>query len=180
LPPAPPPPHRKTPRAVFICTFAADEPYAEVVEAGRALGNAVDLAITGNPAKADPAVAANLPPNVKFTGFLPEEDYVRLLAEADVLVDLTLMEDCLVCGGYEAAALGKPIVLSDTAALRGYFRRGAVYAKGDRASLAAGISEALSRRDALGREMAEFRGELAADWARKRGTVMDYVKEGAR
>ena len=36
----------------------------------------------------------------------------------------------LVCGGYEGAALGKPLILGNSQALRGYFDEGCVYTDG--------------------------------------------------
>jgi len=105
---------------------------------------------------------------VRLTGFLPEEAYVALLGSADVIVDLTAIEDCLVCGAYEAVALGRPLVTSDTAALRGYFRQGTVYSRHDSVSLAAAITYALAHRDRLAAEMRELKPDLMASWITQR------------
>jgi glycosyltransferase involved in cell wall biosynthesis len=109
-------------QVVFICSFAEDEPYEEVIKAGAILEEGMLLHITGSPHRLREGVLRNLPANVRLTGFLPENDYLDLLRRADVLMDLTTREDCLVCGAYEAVALGKPLVLSDTRALRNHFR----------------------------------------------------------
>lgn len=167
-------------RVAFICTFAPDEPYGEVIEAARLLGPEISWAVTGRATRADPAVVRGAPRQVRFTGFLSEEDYLKLLQDADVLMDLTLMEDCLVCGAYEAVALGKPLVTSDTQALRAHFSRGAVYAQPNRADLARAVREALEKKDQLSLEMRTLKQELASDWSRRRDQLKGYLESDPR
>jgi glycosyltransferase involved in cell wall biosynthesis len=162
LRPGPAAGRRRQPRVVFICTYAPDEPYQEVIAAARILGPAVTMAITGNHRRL--AVVPDVPDHVRLTGFLPEAEYEQLLRDADVLVDLTRMADCLVCGAYEAVALEKPLVTSDTAALRGYFHRGTVYSAHDPESLAAAIRDALGRTEKLSAEMRVLKREISASW----------------
>jgi glycosyltransferase involved in cell wall biosynthesis len=88
------------------------------------------------------------------------------------------MEDCLVCGAYEAVALGKPLVTSDTAALRNYFRKGTVYTRHDPRSLAAAITYALAHRERLAAEMETLRRELAGDWKQRRDTLRHALQLG--
>jgi glycosyltransferase involved in cell wall biosynthesis len=169
---APPSPAAAATTVVFICTYASDEPYLEVIEAARALDPSVTVYITGRYRGQPPAV----PTNVRLTGFLPEEEYVGLLASADVIVDLTAMEDCLVCGAYEAVALGRPLVTSDTAALREYFRRGTIYTRHDSASLAAAITSALASRDRLTTEMRALKPDLIAAWTEQRDSLRSVLR----
>jgi glycosyltransferase involved in cell wall biosynthesis len=112
---------------VFICTFEKDEPYDRVIEAAKLVDSSVFIYVTGKYEKAPPEILKAAPSNVIFTGFLPERNYLDLLSSSDIIIDLTYMDDCLVCGAYEGLALGKPLILSDTAALREYFDAGAVY-----------------------------------------------------
>jgi glycosyltransferase involved in cell wall biosynthesis len=112
-----PPETRASPLAgryniVLISTFAGDEPFAEVVAAVRLMPTDVRLYVTGNPDKLAADLRARLPEQVTLTGFLPEQDYWNLLASCDAVMDLTTMDNCLVCGGYEALALDKPLILS--------------------------------------------------------------------
>jgi glycosyltransferase involved in cell wall biosynthesis len=161
---------------VFVCTYSPDEPYREVIEAAAALDPSVTVFITGRYRGKDPLP---VPSNVRLTGFLPEEAYVSLLASADVIVDLTAIEDCLVCGAYEAVALGRPLVTSDTAALRQYFRRGTVYARHDSASLAAAITRALADRERLAAEMRSLKPDLMAAWTEQRDALQALLGRGA-
>jgi len=153
---------------VFVCTYAPDEPYREVIEAARLLDPSVTVMVTGDYRRVD---ALRPPDNVYLTGFVSERDYIALLQIADAIVDLTSIEDCLVCGAYEAVALAKPLVTSDTAALREYFHRGTVYTKHDRRSLAAAMTDALDNSDRLAAEMRGLRVELSRNWARQRDAL---------
>lgn len=162
---------------VFICTFSPDEPYLQVLEAARLLPD-VRIFVTGNFRKATD-LPPDLPSNVTFSGFLPEHEYLRLLSRAGAIVDLTSMENCLVCGAYEAAALGKALVTSDTAALRGFFSKGTVYTRHTPEALAAAIQTALQRRAALENEMRAFRSVLETRWQRDFAVARTVILEGA-
>jgi len=153
---------------VFVCTYAPDEPFREVIDAARGIDPTVTVFVTGSYRRVEPL---HPPENVYLTGYVSERDYVALLQTADVIVDLTCIDDCLVCGAYEAVALGKPLVTSDTAALREYFNRGTVYTKHDSQSLAAAMSYALEHSDELAAEMRTLRVELARDWVRQRDAL---------
>jgi glycosyltransferase involved in cell wall biosynthesis len=150
------------PHVVFVCTYAPDEPYLEVIEAAGRLDPEVTVHITGNPARLPEGV--KLPGNVRLTGFLPEGEYEALLRDADVIVDLTRMDNCLVCGAYEAVAVERPLVTSDTKALRAYFNRGTVYSDHTPESLAAAINLGLEARALLTVEMRELKAELDRRW----------------
>ena len=159
-------------QVVFICTFAPDEPVHDVIEAARLLGPRVQLHITGNPAPLQGRL--ELPAHVSLTGFLDDDAYEGLLANADVLIDLTRMDNCLVCGAYEAVALQKPLVTSDTRALRRYFRKGAIYARHDPQSLADAIACAVAGRERLAAEMQELKRELHDHWT-GRGNALAHM-----
>jgi glycosyltransferase involved in cell wall biosynthesis len=85
----------------------------------------------------------------------------------------------LVCGAYEAVTLGRPLVTSDTAALRQYFRRGTVYSRHDSASLAAAISYALANRERLAAEMRLLKPDLMAAWTEQRDALQELLQRVA-
>ena len=153
------------PKVVFVCSYAPDEPYLELIEAAGLLDPAVTVFVTGDHRRLPPDV--QVPANVRLTGFLSERDYEELLRGADIVVDLTRMENCLVCGAYEAVAVERPLVTSDTRALRAYFSRGTVYTAHTAQSLAASIAYALRERLRLAAEMKVLKVELAREWARQ-------------
>jgi glycosyltransferase involved in cell wall biosynthesis len=170
IPQAPDGPQRRLDAAfnvVLIATFAKDEPITAIFDAVR--GAELDLYVTGNPVGLAASVRAAAPPNVRFTGFLAEEDYWGLLRSADAIIDLTLKPDCLVCGAYEALALGKPLLLSGNAASIELFGDGALYTDNSPADI----------RRALGRLRAEQLSQQAAA-RRKRDELIERWKASAQ
>ena len=113
-------------KLLFICTWASDEPFMNVLRAAEAFPEeTLRITITGNPkGKAD---SAQVPASVHLAGFLSKPDYVKQLARADGVLVLTTRQNCLNCGAYEAVSLLKPGILSDTAALRSYFTGGFLF-----------------------------------------------------
>lgn len=159
------------PTVLFVCTWAADEPYLEVIKAAGRIDPRIRVQITGNSKGREQALGEPLPANVELTGFIPEEEFVRLLHTADVVMDLTTLENCLVCGAYESVAAGRPMVLSDTQALRSYFRRGAVFAQNDADALARAIEQAVAEKAQLEEQVASLRRELSESWQRRRDAL---------
>ncbi len=125
------------PTVVAICGWAPDEPLAALVAA--AAGRPWHLVLTGSP-----RVELDRPPNVELAGFLAEDDYVTRLRTADAIVVLTTREDTLLSGAWEALAVGRPLVLSGTTALRETFGDGPAYVGDDAASIAAGVDAVLA------------------------------------
>ncbi len=151
---------------LYICTFAQDEPYRNVMGAAGLLGPGTHIYITGNYRKAGIDIE-DIPPGVHMTGYLPDADYLELMNSVDAVMVLTEQENCIVCGGYEGLSLSKPLILSGTEALREYFSAGAVYVKHDRESIAAGIKEALGAKESLEKELGALAVRLGEDWREK-------------
>jgi glycosyltransferase involved in cell wall biosynthesis len=131
--------------------------------------------VTGRRDRIPDGVLRAAAPNVEFTGFLPDDEYWALLESVDLVVDLTYRDDCLVCGAYEAVARGKPLVLSDTAALRGYFSAGAVYTANTAEDIERALQQALTRLDDLISEVRQFRTNVGTAWAGVGETFRDIV-----
>jgi glycosyltransferase involved in cell wall biosynthesis len=160
---------------LYVCSYAADEPYREVIEAARSLDDETFIYVTGNPGKKLERIPGGIPRNVVITGFLPEGQYASMLASVDVVLVLTNREDCLVCGAYEAVSMGKPLVLSDTHALRAYFRRGTVFTDNSVGDIGKKITEAIEIISPLAMEIRALREELSASWQIKRAAFEEVV-----
>ncbi len=168
-----PAPAAATPRlpkgsVLFICSFASDEPFTEVIAAARSLDPAVRVYITGNPRHRLAELKAQSPPNVVFTGFVPEDEYIAMLHSADVIVDLTSRDDCLVCGAYEGVAAERPLILSGSAAIRAYFSQGVRYTDNTSHDLADAVREALADGDKMRAELRQLKSRLTREWNRQR------------
>jgi hypothetical protein len=161
---------------LFVCSWAEDEPYLEVIEAGKNLPPDVYIYVTGRSNNRLQSLGVELPSNVVLTGFLTEEAYIGMLYAADVILDLTTREDCLVCGAYEAVSAERTIILSGTAALKSYFSRGAVYTDNTSADLVRQIRNALSAQDKLSREVRTLKQELVHRWEQDKTQLEQTLK----
>lgn len=149
---------------LFVCTWASDEPFLEVIEAAGLLGNNICLYITGNHEKHQSLNFSNLPSNVFLTGFVPTIEFDRLLYSVDVVMDLTTREGCLVCGAYEAIAADQPVILSDTKVLQSYFP-GMVYTNNEASDIADSIKRMLEDLLHFKNSAKNLKNQLVENWS---------------
>jgi glycosyltransferase involved in cell wall biosynthesis len=115
-------------KALFVCTYAYDEPVDEVIQAFSDLGTDYDLYLSGNwNKKWSVEERLNLPPNVIPTGFISEDEYKSLMQQVDAIIVFTTNDYTLTCGAYEAVTLRKPALLSNKKVLQEYFGKTCVY-----------------------------------------------------
>lgn len=149
-----------SPYVVFICTWAEDEPYDQVIEAAKMLENKnIVVRITGRPPVRIKSQA--LGKNVSLEGFVSESKYIQLISGAALAIDLTTRPDCLVCGAYEAAAVGTPCLLTSNSCSIDLFTKGYLFTENDAKSIASKIDEGLNRSDELRSELNAFRVEYS-------------------
>ena len=72
-----------------------------------------------------------------------EYDYWRLLTEASLIIDLTDMDNCLVCGAYEAISIEKPLILSKNNASVQTFNKNAVHVENTSESIKIAILDVI-------------------------------------
>ena len=135
---------------VFICSWAKDEPYVEVIKASNILDEDICIYVTGKVKNNDLIKNKKNMRNIIFTGYLSANDYDSLICTCDVVMVLTGRESCLVCGAYEGVAAHKPLILSDTKALRRYFNRGCIYTDNNAEAIASSINLARDNIAKLG------------------------------
>jgi glycosyltransferase involved in cell wall biosynthesis len=129
-----------------VSTFAADEPLTEVLSAAAALPD-VQFHVTGDPRRAPEDVIDSAPPNVRFTGFLPDGEFYGLLSASHAVMCLTTRDHTMQCGACEALSLGTPIITSDWPVLRSYFHAGTVHVDNTAAGIRTGVAEMLQHHD---------------------------------
>ena len=156
---------------VFICTFDIDEPYDEVIKSARYIEKSVKIIITGN--YIGKVNTNQISRNVFLTGYLQENLYWLLLKKADIVMDLTTRDHCLVCGAYEALSVNKPLILSNTQVNRNFFYKGCVYVDSDHQSIAKGIKRALTIQDKLEQDIFHLKKDLLWKWEEQ----ATYVKK---
>ena len=148
---------------VCISTFNLDEPYENILVAAKMMPH-VNIYMTGNYKKLKNNIIDKKPDNVIFTGYLSDEDYWKTLCSANLIIDLTNRDNCLVCGAYEAAAIEKPMILSDTKTLRKYFSKGYVFTTNSPADIVNSVNYARSHIEELTRSITDFKHETDARW----------------
>jgi glycosyltransferase involved in cell wall biosynthesis len=153
---------------LFVCTWARDERYDAVIEAARYLSSDIVIYVSGDSRGKERLLRQPLPVNVILTGYLDDDRYVDMLHSCDVIIDITDRADCLLCGAYEAVAAGTPLIVSDSAALRAYFAKGALYTDNTAADIAGKIVLALSKSAELRAGIRELRQEREQQWVQER------------
>lgn len=147
----------------FICSWAPDEPIANVLHAAQILENDhadIVIAITGRPKLERAGWEGPVPRNVNLTGFLSDHEFEQRLASSSAVLDLTTRPDCMVCGAYEAVSAQVPMIVSDNGPTRAYFHKGALYTDNSAQSIAQLILEMKDRHPQLSAEIIELKREL--------------------
>lgn len=147
-------------RLLCICTWAEDEPVAEIVRAAAVFSPQVlSLEVTGKP-RGPVAEAVSLPESVTLLGFLSDAEYVRRLSRADAVIVLTKRDHCLNCGAYEAVSRETPGILSNSAALREHFSQGFVFVDNTTQGIQVGIHRLIQGYACLSTQVAALKAEL--------------------
>lgn len=165
---------------LFICSFAMDEPYLEVIQAARLMDGNIFIYITGNYHKVN-LKPDKMPSNVILTGYIPEKEYISLLYSVDAVIDLTTRENCLVCGAYEGLAAGKPLILSNTHALQNYFYQGVIFIDNSAAELVKAIHEMIYHKKILENQVFALKKYRIREWEKLKNNLQllqnSYLEE---
>lgn len=159
--------HDGLPVVLVVCTYAADEPLDVFVDTAKRLRGVTEVRLTGRPTRRALEALGDAPENLRVLGFLAEPDYWAELRNAEVIVDLTLKSNCLVCGAYEAIAVNKSPVLSDDVSNRRLFGEVASFAHNSAESLTGVILDRLALPDTCWESISGFRSRYMEDWRRK-------------
>lgn len=114
------------PNAVFVSSFAKDEPLAAFFKAAARLGD-VQFYVTGNHRKCPPDLLSRKPGNVALTGFISRDEYLSLAASTMTVITLTTRPGIMQMAAEEAMCLGVPVVTTDWPVLRDSFAGGGVF-----------------------------------------------------
>jgi len=133
---------------VVVASYMFDEPISEILLAARIVPQ-FQFYLTGNYRKLDATLTKDLPPNVHFTGFLPQEEYFGMMCGAAGVMVLTTRDQTMQMGAYEALSLEQPLITSDWAVLRESFGDAALYVDNSPESIATATRMLLNNLDAL-------------------------------
>jgi len=153
---------------LFVCSWAEDEPWDEVLKAVEVHENSTKILVTGNYRKClSEKDISKFTDSIQLLGFVDREEYVRVLQGARAMVDLTTRDHCLVCGAYEAVAAEVPLLLTDSEVNREVFHKGAVYTANDAASISEAIKRVNENYQALKDEVRSFKSDYSAESERQ-------------
>jgi glycosyltransferase involved in cell wall biosynthesis len=164
---------KNAPDVAVIASFRSDEPIAAILAAAATMPE-IRFVFSGDARRFRKKVI-DLPPNVYFPGYLVENNYWQLLAQARVICDLNLKSDCLVCGAYEGLALGKPLVLSENPPTREIFGRVAVLTSNQPEDIANALRTALKQCEQLAANAVKEREAFRARWHLQSAEAWDCI-----
>ena len=150
---------------LFIASHKPDEPLEDMIEAMNILDDNIYLYITGNYNK-EKKIRLNSPQNVVFTGYLPEEQFNNMVYAVDIVIALTKIDYCLLCGCYEAVAAGKPLITTNTKTLKEYFPA-AVFVNNTYKEIAKGIEKIYKNINEQQRNIILLRNEINKSWQKQ-------------
>lgn len=171
-----PRPHTRlpSPSVIVISSFAQDEPVGAILQAAAQTPEA-HYYITGNDRNMDRSLRSSVPPNVTLTGFLPDRDYDALLCSATVAMALSSYPFVLTRACHEAIGAGIPFIATDAPVANEYLNLGTVFVTHTADSIAAGVREAIARREDLHSQMVRLKQIRQGEYRRQLADVRDMV-----
>jgi len=161
---------------VFINTFADDELLEIVLMAAERLPT-IQFYITGNTNRKPASFFENTPPNVTFTGFLPDIQYFALLKAVQAVMTLTTRDYTLQGGGFEAISLGQPLLTSNWPYLQKLFPQGTIYVDNTPDGICAGVMAVQQDHQRLEEEMETFRDNARHLWEAQLAQLNNLVNQ---
>lgn len=159
-----------------INTFSPDEPVGEVLKAAASLPE-VQFYITGDPIRARRTFLQHHPSNVKFTGFLPDDEYLGLLRSVQAIMVLTTDNHTMQRGACEAVSLGKPIITSNWPILREYFHKGTIHVDNSSQGIRQGILQMQQEGEILEKEILLLQQERWLEWDEKYAMLSRLIQD---
>jgi hypothetical protein len=159
---------------VMICTYSADEPYAEVIKAAAELPD-INFYITGPLQRAPKAIINISPTNVNFTDYLALDDYKSLLEKCDVAICLTNNDNTMQCGAYEAVQLERPLITSNHSVLSKYFSKGTVTVNNTSMEISRAVVEIRDNYRRYSAEIKLLKDELSVSWENKLSILFKII-----
>lgn len=158
-----------------VNTFADDEPLGAILDAARELPD-VRFYVTGKTKMAPPGLLERAPPNVRFTGFLPDGEYYSLLDGAHAVLCMTTRDHTMQRGACEALSLGKPIITSDWPLLRSYFRQGAAHVPNTSMGIRQGVLMVRGQLPRYQAEIAALRDARRQEWQANKRALLKLIR----
>ena len=158
--------NKARPYITLIASFQYDEPIDYILEACKTVLEETSghVFVTGKVPAAFNGKTFKGHPNITFTGYLSHDHFDGLIQHSDLLIDISTEEPILVCGGYEAIAVGVPAIVSDSPISRKISSRGFIYAGCSIPGYTDAIATFLDNPAFYKGEMLAFKKEFSDSW----------------
>lgn len=108
------------PVVLAVNTFGRDEPVEPLLQAARAVPF-VRMDVTGDPSLAPEGFVESAPPNMRFVGYLSQEDYERAMTTCTACIVLTDEATSVPRSACEAVWARRPLIITETPATAEFF-----------------------------------------------------------
>jgi len=149
---------------LFVCSWSDDEPIAELFAAASKLSSALKIYVSGKPKFQYKNLINTKPNNIELTGFVDDTQFFELMARVDAVIAISKAPATLVCGAYEAIALGKPVLVGDSKELKEYFSSGVLYTNSTPEDIYEKIQQLIENTTKLRAEVNKLFNDRSLEW----------------
>ena len=160
---------------VVINTFSPDEPLDQIIDAAAHIPE-VHFYVTGRKKNANSDLISKAAANIHFTDFLPNVIYYALLESAQAIMCLTTRDHTMQRGACEALWMGKPIITSDWALLREYFRNGTIHVDNSSAAIVRAVREMGNNHAQYKQGILELQSARQREWQEKIEALVKLIR----
>jgi hypothetical protein len=148
-------------RVAVIPSFEKDESLEAVIDAASEL-SLVWFYVTGDKSKVNNNLINRNRGNIILTGLLRYDEYIYLIQQADIIIDLTTDDGTMVAGAYEE----QPLITPNGNPLRRYFYRGTIDVDNSLEDIIRAIRQAQDEKEELRGQMRHLKIEKINDYRR--------------
>ncbi|MFC1773653.1 hypothetical protein ACFL3A_09915 [Pseudomonadota bacterium] len=141
-------------------SFAPDEPIDELIRAAASMPETV-FVMTWFAEKLPANIKNNVPSNLVMTGYLNDNDFTAIFAQATAALVLTTREGTQPSGATEAIALSVPLILSDLKTTRRLYDDMPIYIDNSADGIRRGIQQAFTEQDEVKARVLAFKNLLS-------------------
>lgn len=158
---------------MVVNTWSPDEPLLQIMSAAAELPE-VTFHVTGRRDRRLDALGP-IPANVRFTDFLADDDYGRLMASVHAVVCLTTRDHTMQRGACEALSAARPIVTSRWPLLQRYFSDGTVHVRNTSDEIRDGIRTLMIHHGEYAAAISALRDQRRDEWDARRAALIKLV-----
>jgi hypothetical protein len=157
--------HYKIIKGAYIIvpwSFASDEPINELIKAASTIPQ-IKFVMTWFAEKLTLDIRNKMPPNLVLTGYLQDDEYNMVFAQAAAALVLSTREGTQPSGASEAISLEIPLIVSDLATTKKLYGDMPIYVKNTAEGIQEGVRKALDQREQYTKKIRAFSDDYEKD-----------------